>query len=161
MIVCGYNGTEAQGMSCNHSIVITYRVAGSKQRGLQPGVIICGCSIPGRHRIQSLTEFTNQSIVLSRVTRSSSSNSGHAHIKSSSALGKVVKEARFLEREGLLERDVEHGYLASDAMEVGSMDQLRGHSITYRIAVGSQQARSQVKRTPPKQACLPRVIYVR
>ena len=37
---------------------------------------------------------------------------------------------RFLERQGLLERDT---------VEVGLMDQLLGHSITYRIAVGPQQ----------------------
>jgi len=39
--------------------------------------------------------------------------------------------ARYLERQELLEKDIEHSYL--------TMDQLRGHSITYRIAVGPQQ----------------------
>jgi hypothetical protein len=48
---------------------------------------------------------------------------------------------RFLERQGLLERDVENRYLAGDAVEAGPMDQLLGHSITYRIAVGPQQGR--------------------
>jgi hypothetical protein len=46
---------------------------------------------------------------------------------------------RFLERQGLLERDAENSYLAGDAVEAGPMDQLRGHSITYRIAIGPQQ----------------------
>jgi hypothetical protein len=46
---------------------------------------------------------------------------------------------RFLERRGLLERDVENSYLAGEAAEAGPLDQLLGHSITYRIAVGPRQ----------------------
>ena len=45
---------------------------------------------------------------------------------------------RFLERQGLLERDAENSYLASDAADDDAMNSLRGHSITYRIAVGPQ-----------------------
>jgi len=45
---------------------------------------------------------------------------------------------RFLERRGLLERDAENSYLASDAVDDDAMNSLRGHSITYRIAVGPQ-----------------------
>ena len=48
---------------------------------------------------------------------------------------------RFLEQQGLLERDAENGYLAVPAEDEGPMDQLRGHSITYRIAVGPQVGR--------------------
>jgi len=48
---------------------------------------------------------------------------------------------RFLERQGLLERDAENSYLAGDAVDEDPMSQLRGHSITYRIAVGPQQGR--------------------
>ncbi len=48
---------------------------------------------------------------------------------------------RYLERQGLLERDAENSYLASDAITDGPMDQLQGHSITYRIAVGPQAGR--------------------
>ena len=48
---------------------------------------------------------------------------------------------RFLERQGLLERDAENSYLVGDALEAGPMDQLLGHSITYRIAIGPQQGR--------------------
>jgi ribosomal protein S27E len=48
---------------------------------------------------------------------------------------------RFLERQGLLERDAENSYLASDGVDEGPMDQLLGHSITYRIAVGPQAGR--------------------
>ena len=47
---------------------------------------------------------------------------------------------RFLERQGLLERDAENSYLAGEAVEAGPMDQLLGHSITYRIAVGPRRA---------------------
>ena len=46
---------------------------------------------------------------------------------------------RFLERQGLLERDAENSYLAGDDLEAGPMEQLLGSSITYRIAVGPQQ----------------------
>ena len=49
--------------------------------------------------------------------------------------------ARYLERQGLLERDAEHSYLALESADEDPMDQLRGHSITYRIAVGPQQGR--------------------
>jgi hypothetical protein len=48
---------------------------------------------------------------------------------------------RFLERQGLLERDAENSYLASDAVDEDPMTQLLGHSITYRIAVGPQAGR--------------------
>ena len=48
---------------------------------------------------------------------------------------------RFLERQGLLERDAENSYLASDAVDEDHMTQLLGHSIAYRIAVGSQAGR--------------------
>ena len=47
----------------------------------------------------------------------------------------------FLERQGLLERDAEHSTFALDAADEDPMDQLLGHSITYRIAVGPQQGR--------------------
>ena len=42
----------------------------------------------------------------------------------------------FLQRQGLLERDGEQSFLAAEAVEEGAMEQLIGHSITYRIAVG-------------------------
>ncbi len=44
--------------------------------------------------------------------------------------------ARYLERQGLLERAAEHSYLTCVAMEEGPMEQLPASSITYRIAVG-------------------------
>jgi hypothetical protein len=45
---------------------------------------------------------------------------------------------RFLERRGLLERDVENGYLAGGIVDDDPLNQLLGPSITYRIAVGLQ-----------------------
>ena len=42
------------------------------------------------------------------------------------------------ERQGLLERDADNSCLASDAVGDDPMNPLLGHSITYRIAVGSQ-----------------------
>ena len=48
---------------------------------------------------------------------------------------------RCLERQGLLERDAANSYLSGDAMEAGPLDELGGHSITYRIAAGPQAGR--------------------
>ena len=48
---------------------------------------------------------------------------------------------RYLERQGLLERDAENSYLAGDGVESGAMAQVLGSSITYRIAIGPQQGR--------------------
>lgn len=48
---------------------------------------------------------------------------------------------RFLERQGLLERDAENSYLVGEAVDEDPMAQLLGHSITYRIAVGPQAGR--------------------
>ena len=49
--------------------------------------------------------------------------------------------AGFLEREGLLVRDIENDYLSLDGLEEDPMLQIYGYSITYRIATGSQQGR--------------------
>jgi len=43
---------------------------------------------------------------------------------------------RFLERQGLLERDTENSHVSGELFEAGLLDELLGHSITYRIAVG-------------------------
>ncbi len=48
---------------------------------------------------------------------------------------------RYLERQGLLERDAENIYLTTDAVPEDPMNQLLGHSTTYRIAVGPQAGR--------------------
>ena len=48
---------------------------------------------------------------------------------------------RYLERQGLLERDAENSYLAGGAVNDDPLNQLLGHCITYRIAVGPQQGR--------------------
>jgi hypothetical protein len=53
----------------------------------------------------------------------------------------ALRIGRYLERQGLLERDAENSYLAGDALEAGPMEQLVGSSITYRIAIGPQQGR--------------------
>ena len=48
---------------------------------------------------------------------------------------------RFLEHQGLLERDAEDSYLTLASDDEGPMDHLLGSSVTYRIAVGPQQGR--------------------
>ena len=48
---------------------------------------------------------------------------------------------RYLERQGLLKRDAENSYLTTDAVSEDPMNQLLGHSVTYRIAVGPQAGR--------------------
>ena len=49
--------------------------------------------------------------------------------------------ARFLERQGVLERDEENSYLQLEGMDEDPMQQLIGCSASYRIAVGPQQGR--------------------
>jgi hypothetical protein len=44
--------------------------------------------------------------------------------------------ARYLERQGIMERDEENSYLQLDGIDDDSMQQLMGCSISYRIAVG-------------------------
>jgi len=53
----------------------------------------------------------------------------------------ALRIGRYLERQGLLERDAESSYLAADGFAAEPMAQLRGSSIAYRIAVGPQQGR--------------------
>ena len=48
---------------------------------------------------------------------------------------------RALERQGLLVRDLENSFLALDAPDGSGFDDLLGHSITYRIALGPHQGR--------------------
>ena len=45
---------------------------------------------------------------------------------------------RALERQGILARDVESSYLELDTAAGGTLDDLIGHSITYRVAVGAR-----------------------
>ena len=47
----------------------------------------------------------------------------------------AARIGRVLEGRGLVERDLENAWLAADT-EAGPLDDLLGHSITYRIAVG-------------------------
>ena len=47
----------------------------------------------------------------------------------------------FLEREGLLVRDIENSYLQLESPDDSALNDLLGHSITYRIAVGPQAGR--------------------
>ena len=49
--------------------------------------------------------------------------------------------ARYLERQGVLERDEENSYLQLEGMDEDPMQQLIGCSVSYRIAVGPQQVR--------------------
>jgi hypothetical protein len=52
-----------------------------------------------------------------------------------------LRVAAYLERQGFLERDEENSYLQLDGMGEDPMQQLLGHSITYRVAVGPQQGK--------------------
>ncbi len=48
---------------------------------------------------------------------------------------------RYLECQGLLVRDIENSYLTVEPTEESAMDNLLGHSISYRIAIGPQAGR--------------------
>jgi hypothetical protein len=45
----------------------------------------------------------------------------------------------YLEREGLLVRDMDNSYLALESEDESGLEQVLGGSITYRIAIGPQQ----------------------
>lgn len=47
----------------------------------------------------------------------------------------------YLEREGLLVRDIDNSYLQLEPPDESALNDLLGHSITYRIAVGPQAGR--------------------
>ena len=49
--------------------------------------------------------------------------------------------ARHLERRGLLVRDQEHDFLTVEASDDSTLDELRSHSIPYRIALGPHAGR--------------------
>ena len=58
-------------------------------------------------------------------------------------LVRVISErvGRALERQGLLVRDLENPFLTVDSPDGAGFDDLLGHSITYRIALGPHQGR--------------------
>jgi len=45
----------------------------------------------------------------------------------------------YLEHQGLVVRDIENTYRALESTKASAMDDLLGHSISYRIAVGPQK----------------------
>jgi hypothetical protein len=49
--------------------------------------------------------------------------------------------ARFLTKQGLLVEDIENSYLNFDELAPEPIQDLLGHSITYRIAIGSHRGR--------------------
>jgi hypothetical protein len=49
--------------------------------------------------------------------------------------------ARYLECQGVLERDVENSYLQLDGIDEDPLQQLIRCSVSYRIAIGPQQGR--------------------
>jgi hypothetical protein len=51
---------------------------------------------------------------------------------------------RALERQGLLARDAEESYLDLDPEAGGPLDDLIGHSITYRVAIGPRGASREI-----------------
>jgi len=70
--------------------------------------------------------------------------------------------ARYLERQGLLVRDMENTYLQLDTPDDDPLQNLQGHSISYRIAMGLQQGRKvftlqTVPAQPEKQRTSDRV----
>ena len=56
-----------------------------------------------------------------------------------------------LEKRGLIERDAKSAWLSGDTEEAGALDDLIGHSITYRIAFGPRAA--SPASAPSSNAC--------
>jgi hypothetical protein len=70
----------------------------------------------------------------------------HGRAELQSLLERLAERiGRALERRGVLVRDVESSFLELDPAGGGSIDDLLGHSITYRVALG---ARAGQKVTP-------------
>jgi ribosomal protein S27E len=66
----------------------------------------------------------------------------------SALAGRIASRVgRFLERQGLLERDAESASLSELALDDEPMEALLARSITYRIAVGPRSTRRRTKRT--------------
>lgn len=66
----------------------------------------------------------------------------HVPAPSTAHLQELVQQiaervGRVLEKRGLIERDMESAWLTADGAG-GALDDLIGHSITYRIAVGAR-----------------------
>ena len=63
--------------------------------------------------------------------------------------------ADFMERRGLLERDEDSSYLTLEGLDEDPMQELHAHSVTYRIAMGSQRGPrfSLCKLSHPSQTC--------
>jgi hypothetical protein len=63
----------------------------------------------------------------------------------------AARIGRALERSGLVERDLENAWLATDT-QAGPLDDLLGHSITYRIAVGPRAGQKlfTLQTVPPR-----------
>jgi len=60
---------------------------------------------------------------------------------------------RYLERQGLLERDAENSYLVGAEIDTGPLAQLQGASITYRVAVGPRQGRKAARELRESPTC--------
>ena len=52
-----------------------------------------------------------------------------------------MRVARYLERAGLVERDVENSYLTESASDNSEMLEHQIHSINYRISIGHQKGK--------------------
>ena len=65
---------------------------------------------------------------------------------------------RALERQGPLVRDFESSFLTLDPVELSGFNDLLGHSITYRIALGPTKAarRPLCRQCPQSRPCGPR-----
>ena len=63
-----------------------------------------------------------------------------------------------LERRGLLVRDHENDFLTVDASDDSRLDKLRGHSITYRIALGPDAGRKAFTLQTPRTLAISRAV---
>lgn len=66
--------------------------------------------------------------------------------------------ARYLEKVGLVERDMENSFLNLPVDDENSLLHLQGASVSYRIAMGPQQGQRYLRYKPYHQA--PRVNMV-
>jgi hypothetical protein len=109
----------------------------------------CPCST-GSWLVRSVARSPWRSSSSSRRSRRASASRGaspsHRAAAGQAELARLTQTlalriGRYLERQGLPERDAESSDLADEGLEAGPMEQVLGWSITYRIAIGPRQGR--------------------
>ncbi len=102
--------------------------------------MFAGVPPPPRHRTRGLAVHSPRPLITGPREGNPTPALRHVPPPTSAQLQALVQQiaeriGRLLEKRGLIERDMENAWLTTDGSG-GALDDLIGHSITYRIAVG-------------------------